>query len=463
MKPFLRSVLFVLALLSAMATSAENCDSGRTVETLVPGLTHTLLCRGEMAKMPSYRIVVGTFSSQTEASRTLDRLHAKDLSALPTTDGQDYRIVTPSYLDREQAEVCLGRLSKEGFGSSLSIEKIGQDLTNPDGPWRIHLLEADPERIGVRVAHGFDMAIGIETTTSLARRHGAVAAINGGYYRMQGLLAGDSQGVLKMHGALLSEPDRGRAASGFFVHEGITRSVFGRLSFSARILLQNGGQHSLDGLNRSRGRAEAILYTPEFHRTTLTAPDGMEVVVEHGRIAAIREHAGSTEIPATGFVLSLGQDRAEGLIGELQVGQTLSVSTELRPLLPDPHDDWRKAEFVLGGGPLLIWRGKRIEEWQEESISRVFSHARHPRTAVGKRADGTLLMVTVDGRQPTESVGMSLPELTDLLLELEAVFAVNLDGGGSTTMTIEGRTVNTPSSTGGDRANGDAILLFERR
>jgi exopolysaccharide biosynthesis protein len=68
----------------------------------------------------------------------------------------------------------------------------------------------------------------------------------------------------------------------------------------------------------------------------------------------------------------------------------------------------------------------------------------------------------VDGRQPELSVGMTLAELASLLIELGAVEAVNMDGGGSTAMVIRGRVVNSPSDLSGERAVGDALLVFLR-
>jgi hypothetical protein len=177
---------------------------------------------------------------------------------------------------------------------------------------------------------------------------------------------------------------------------------------------------------------------------------------------AINKGDGSTPIPAEGVVLSIGAERVAEVLPRLRVGDGASIETKLVPLLPDPEHDWDRTQYIVSGGPLLLWRGKRIEDPQVESISRVFSLARHPRTTVGARADGTLLLVTVDGRRPEESVGMSLPELTDLMLELGCVSAVNLDGGGSTTMVIEGQVVNRPSG-GSPRPNADAILLFPRQ
>jgi exopolysaccharide biosynthesis protein len=159
------------------------------------------------------------------------------------------------------------------------------------------------------------------------------------------------------------------------------------------------------------------------------------------------------------MVLSIGSDRLDHVRPHVRIGAPLSVDTKLIPLLPDPEGEWERAEGIASAGPLLLWKGKRIEEPEKESISDVFFLARHPRTAAGVRADGTLIFVTVDGRQPETSVGMSIPELTDLMLELGCVSAVNLDGGGSTTMVVRGKIVNQPSG-GSARRNADAILLF---
>ncbi|HEV7744876.1 MAG TPA: phosphodiester glycosidase family protein [Pyrinomonadaceae bacterium] len=70
--------------------------------------------------------------------------------------------------------------------------------------------------------------------------------------------------------------------------------------------------------------------------------------------------------------------------------------------------------------------------------------------------------VTVAGRSPGESIGMSLTALADLLLEVGTVEAMNLDGGGSTTMVIHDKAVNKHSDQTGERAVSDAILVFPK-
>ncbi len=456
-------IALILVSSCAVAETADPSPTAPNAEIVAPGLKHFVLMKGEAATGVSYRISLGVFGRQSEADQMLERLRGDHFSAVLVADGTNYRVFTSGLPHRTEVEAMRQRLVDLGYPPPLNIEEVRQDLTHPGGPWRIHVLEADPKENRIRVAHAYDAAIGLETTAALAARRGALAAINGGYFQMRGLLAGDSLGALQIEGTLLSEPDRGRASVGFYDEGGVARSVFGRLGFRGAIKLADGEPIPLDGINRRRGTSEIILYTPRFHHTTLTPPQGTEVVIENGHITSIREGSGSSVIPPNGMVLSIGSEGAGDVLPRFRRGEGLAVETEILPLLPDPEGEWEKAEFIVSGGPLLLWNGRRLEEPEKESISRVFFLARHPRTAVGARADGTLLFVTVDGRRAKESVGMSIPELTDLMLELGCVSAINLDGGGSTTMVIEGKTVNRPSSSGGDRRNADAILLFPKQ
>ncbi len=434
----------------------------RTDEILAPGLRHTRILRGSTSSSVRYRILVGLFDSQARADAMLARVKNAGVAAAPHYRGLRYRICVEALPDRKAAETLQQELSAAGLTADMTIEEYGQDVTNADGPWEIHVIEADPNQTRVQVAHAYDAAIGLETTSGLARRRGAIAAINGGYYLRTGILQGDALGVLRVDGALLSEPDRGRAALGILDTEGRTHFLFGRLRFRGELIFENGTRQKLDGLNRRRGRKEIVLYTPEFHRTTLTPPGGAEIVVRENRIDEIRSESGSSVIPRSGFVVSLSSSRAVELLPRFQVGHNLSLDLSLLPSRLEYRERWNEATSIVGGGPLLLSEGKRIEDPEPESISQVFYHSRHPRTGVGVRADGTLLFVTVDGRQPQTSVGMSLSELTDLFIELGAVSAMNLDGGGSTAMAVRNRLVNSPSDPTGERKNADSILVFPR-
>jgi exopolysaccharide biosynthesis protein len=89
-----------------------------------------------------------------------------------------------------------------------------------------------------------------------------------------------------------------------------------------------------------------------------------------------------------------------------------------------------------------------------------FVASRHPRTMAGVRRDGSLLLVTVDGRRPGWSAGVTLREGARVMRSLGAHHALNLDGGGSTAMAVRGRTVNLPSDPAGERPVSDAIMVL---
>ena len=113
----------------------------------------------------------------------------------------------------------------------------------------------------------------------------------------------------------------------------------------------------------------------------------------------------------------------------------------------------------MGGAGLLIREGKDVEDWSVEAFNKGFAEGRHPRTMIGTAADGAIWLVTVDGRQPQLSVGMTLEELRRLARRLELVNALNLDGGGSTTMWVQGQVVNSPSDATGPRKVSDALIV----
>jgi exopolysaccharide biosynthesis protein len=96
-----------------------------------------------------------------------------------------------------------------------------------------------------------------------------------------------------------------------------------------------------------------------------------------------------------------------------------------------------------------------------EGVAESFLTTRHPRTAIGWNSDQSLVwMVVVDGRQE-HSVGMSLQELSTFFLKLGASVALNLDGGGSSTIVAKGKVLNSPSDPTGERRVTNALLLIK--
>jgi phosphodiester glycosidase len=339
-----------------------------------------------------------------------------------------------------------------------TLDAAGQAV----GPFAINLLRLDLAQVRLDVIHALDEAVGLETTSSMAERLGAIAAINGGYFRTTGTFRGDSTGTLQIDGTILSEPDRSRSAVGFLRSAGASRLVFGQVDWTAQMTVA-GQQRTIDGLNRARGDDDVVLFTPGFHRTTLTDDSGVEVVVRSGVVADVRDHGGSSAIPLDGFVVSAKGSGREWALATFKRGIRVSFSMRLHPAEPGSRNPWATAEDIVGAGPRLISAGRIDITTERERMLPTFATDRHPRTAIGVLSDGRALLLVVDGRQPALSVGMSLEELAQLLVEFGAVDAINLDGGGSTTMVVERKIVNHPSDPTGERPVSDGIVVRPRR
>jgi len=326
--------------------------------------------------------------------------------------------------------------------------------------WIIHALLLDPRRARISLAIAMDEIAGTESTSSIAARCGAMAAINGGYFQIAGVYRGDPAGMLAFGTNVLSEPSRPRSELAVTNAEGATRIAIGQVEVKAEVIVDGQTAYPVSGFNRQRERDELIVFTPEFHRTTLSTPDGLEAVIERGVVKSVRDGAGSQPIPGEGFVLSAAGLSRGWIRNHLQVGARIEVRSAMTALPPLPFPP----DFIIGGGPVLVKEGKVIAPAaaEAEQFGEEISRTRHPRTAIGVRADGFLVLVTVDGRQPKKSVGMTLEELAVLMRNFGCAEAMNLDGGGSTTMVINGRVVSNPSDAAGERPVSDALLVFRR-
>lgn len=339
----------------------------------------------------------------------------------------------------------------------LSIKRGDFSESATRDRWTIRVLIVDPKLARLRLAQAMDEIAGAETTSSMAQRHGALAAINGGYFRTTGIVRGEPVGALTIGGKVLSEPVKNRAAVAFFDDGKQIRTAISHVTLKAELRVGGKAFFSISGFNRPRETDELVVFTPEFHRTTLTAPDGAEFIVERNRVTAVKDGTGSQTIPPQGFVISTTGAAREWALKNLRKGSLVEMKTEVKtdpPLRFNP-------DFILGGGPQLIAAGKKVFAEEAQRYSDSLYRQRHPRTAIGWRADGKLILLTVDGRQKL-SLGMTMDELASLMLELGCVEAMNLDGGGSTAMVVKNKIVNSPSDAAGERAVSDALLIFSR-
>jgi len=134
-----------------------------------------------------------------------------------------------------------------------------------------------------------------------------------------------------------------------------------------------------------------------------------------------------------------------------------------RPLLGSSRKDWSRAADAVSGAGLLMLDGRALTDWTAERISAGFETTRHPRTLIGVDADDAIWLVTIDGRNAAISLGMSFVEMQGLARRLGLRSALNLDGGGSTTMVVGATIVNHPSDPAGPRQVSDAILVVPRK
>ena len=378
------------------------------------------------------------------------------------------------------------------IGSYLSLARhdVTQTVTKgvthrqiKQGGLCINILEILPDApVLIRPYRALDAGIGTESLVSLARRHKAVAAVNGGYFEMTGTFQGESVGALKIDGEWVSEPEQERAALGLSTANGQIEAVIDQIELSVELMAPNGETVAVDGINRGRIDDELILYRPIFHRVTLTEADGIEVVVRSQSVTEIRDGQGSSPIPADGYVLSANDSKRDWLRTRISIQDTVTVREIVYPQDIGNQLWWESAEHIISGGPLLVRDGvaTTAEEQDAEGFDRRFYGWWHPRTAVYIKADGTFVFVTITAANPKVRRGMRLSRLANLLLEWGAKDALNLDGGGSTMMVINGEIVSTrlplppkPKTARGNRRIrttpqnfgrpiADAFLIFPR-
>jgi len=334
------------------------------------------------------------------------------------------------------------------------------------GPIAVWLVRVDPELAAVSSVLSNDEVLEAETVEEMAGRHGAVAAINGGFFNRD---TGEPTGVLKVGGEFVSDSSVPRGAVVITpLPVGSTHLLFDRLAAKVTMTFTAGSQTwqvPIDGVDTTRGRSKVMLYTPAYHADTDTASTGTEWVLEGTplRVAEIRRNAGKSRIPAGGAVLSFGGSALPPMLAALVEGTTVVFHTVWRSRFGLPDTVFDSAPDIVNGAGLLRREGQAVHEWQAEGLSdEAFTGARHPRSVVGVDRRGFIWLIAVDGRRPDYSIGMTFADLERLCARLDLTGALNLDGGGSTTLVAKGHVVNRPSDPGGPRPVSDAIVVTAR-
>lgn len=347
----------------------------------------------------------------------------------------------------------------------LSLQGVRYEHRILEGPVSVHILEVDPQHVKIEAAHAEPNVLSLETVSQIAKKEGAYAAVNGGFFRMRGKYTGASSGILKIDGKWLASPRHERAAIGW--SRGEKKPLIDRVGWKGSLILQ-GLIFSLDGINQPAEKENIVLYTSAFSKETLTRKGFTDIQLDKDLHMLALNKSGHTPIPQEGYVVSFGSARTPLFSAEM--AQT-KLSIEALPLChPETTAQWNRFDEIVGGTPLLVDRDQVITDYACEKTLIPFLHERHPRTAIGVKSDGHWLFVVVDGRQPHFSVGMTVKELAYFMHELGCSSALNLDGGGSSTLYLDGKVVNVPSPSDEDgkdavdeRPVSDAILIKAKK
>ncbi|MCX7970332.1 MAG: phosphodiester glycosidase family protein [Negativicutes bacterium] len=320
-------------------------------------------------------------------------------------------------------------------------------VIGPAGPVWTYLLEVDPRQgWELRPVLAAGAVIGRQTVSGMATTTRATAAVNGSYFMNNGEIIG----LLKIDGQIASTDGVVRSAIGIMPDGGL---IFGQPEFSGRLRLPDGRQLAISAVNRQRGENSLVLYNHYYANRTGSNQFGVEYTIDAGGVVTRIDDRGNSPIPADGGVLSAHGLMAAALTG-LRAGDKVSLIIDLG------DSEWNAARHVIGAGPTLVRGGRRFVSAVAEQFPPDIAVGRAPRTAIGRKADGTVVLLVVDGRRDT-SVGMTLEELADFLIARGVVEAVNLDGGGSSEMWIQGSVINRPSD-GRERPVGDAVAIYRR-
>ena len=322
---------------------------------------------------------------------------------------------------------------------------------------------------------------GMETTSSMAKTvqtqlaentGRVVGGINGDFYSMQ---TGIPIGVMIGDGTILCS-DAGAAAIGIrsdgscLIGQPTIKTVLHRVLENEADAVPTADAEAFSlpvaHINKLPAVWGAYLCTPAFGKTTCAAENGTEYVfrTEEGRLAVgqsvtavlaeIREDTKNTEIPEDGFVIVVhAACQAAGAYRALAVGDRVQIACTAA-------EGWEDVVFAVGGGDILVQNG--IARNDGFSVS----HAKtpNPRTAVGYTADGELKFFALDGRSETAR-GMTLAELAETMAGFGCIGAINLDGGGSTTVLVraddDALTVANMPSDGRERKISNAVLFVD--
>ena len=338
--------------------------------------------------------------------------------------------------------LTLSALSTASAGSR--IEGLGYWKTITPLKQTVHLLEIDPAQLSIIPAHAKEKALGRETVRAIAKRYKAIAGINGGFFKRGESIDGLPAGILKIQGKWYGIAYRSRGAIGWSTQ--LHTTLIDRIQTKTNVFL-NHKQFPLDALNQPGLPNKCILYTDAYGPTTDSVPDSRNIIIQNNRIIDIQS-SGKIAIPKGGYVFAIGP-YAKYPHHLIDIGNVASVNIEIIPHFAkkEHYLAWQMVDNILGGSPILVYQGNIVQDYSMERLRAPFISNRYARTAVGILKNGHWILAVVEKSVLTGSPGMTIAELATFMKELKCEYALNLDGGGSSTLYINQAIINHPGGS----------------
>lgn len=309
-------------------------------------------------------------------------------------------------------------------------------------PVRLNIVE-----INNAVANDFEVKPVIASNTlnhkntvrTMAQKSNSIVAINGGYFKPQ---TGVPLGTLMIDKKIYTGPIYDRVAFGIFEDSYKVDRVALNASISSKSVTIK-----IDNINQPRMLSSYVLaYTRDWGSYAPSSPQyGVQLQIVGNKI--IKASANSLAIPENGIVLVGPKSKLEKLFGTEEVN--LKIKT-----IPA----WENVKHIISGGPYLVKNGDVYIDTSAQKLQAI--GGRNPRTAIGYTKDNDLILITADGREGS-SIGLTLYELANYMKSLGCINAINLDGGGSTVMYVNGQIVNHPAQPGGI-ALSNALVISKK-
>jgi len=299
--------------------------------------------------------------------------------------------------------------------------------------------------------------IGRETVSSMQRDVSSqmtTVGVNGDFFSWTG---GWPSGLLMRSGVVEHQSALGRAAVGIDTSATLHAD---RVAWFGRWHGPDNVWYPVSQLNEPPRKNAVALFTPVWGGDVPAVKGATTIVLQPfppatpradlvGTIVAMAPST-LTDVPADGAVL-VARGTSAAPFAALPVGTPITLR------IPLPND-WASVTDAVSAGPTLVKNGKPIFN-AGEALTPVQLHGRDPRTAIGQRADGSIVMLAVDGRRRGWSIGITNWDMAQTLVRYGCVTGFALDSGGSTTVAFDGKVLNRPSDSYGERPVGEALVI----